>query len=335
MDSPPQEWGELHSGSAGAHHDGSSSPSHAPSRYWAETEHARFLEALLLYGSKDVRAIASHVQTRNSTQVRTHAQKYYLRLAREAARLALNKHDGGEGPLENEEMWAWFCASNPRDYQTGALVPAVAIEAAKEQFRNQSLLDALQRCGADSSGSMEGKHTVTPEFEEMGMAGGAPPSPNADAAARRKRRRNKNAGPGAADQGATDAAAQDGAWGAADAEGVEDLEEAAALPNRPSVNVTDRDSIAELLNAETYRTTLDETLFPASRAPAPSATAPPPDTSSAPSAAAAPSRSSEQGHGSSGTLQNTTGTRDEHTAAAAAAAALELQCPRCRHRPAR
>ena len=313
MDSPPQASGELHSGGAGAHHDGSSSPSHAPSRYWAETEHARFLEALLLYGSKDVRAIASHVQTRNATQVRTHAQKYYLRLAREAARLALNKHDGGERPLENEEMWAWFCASNPRDYQTGALVPAVAVEAAKEQFRNQSLLDALQRCGADSSGSVEGKHTVTPEFEEMGMAAAVPPSPTADAAARRKRRRNKNAGTGAVDQGATDTAAQGGALGAADADGVEDLEDAATMPNLPSVHAADRDSIAELLNAETYRTTLDETLFPASGAPSPSPTAPPRDTPSAPPAS---SRSSEQRRGSSGARRNATGRRDEHTAGA-------------------
>ena len=34
------------------------------------------------YGSKDVKAIANHVGTRNATQVRTHAQKYFLRLVR-------------------------------------------------------------------------------------------------------------------------------------------------------------------------------------------------------------------------------------------------------------
>lgn len=36
------------------------------------------------YGPKDVRAIASYVGSRNATQVRTHAQKYFLRVAREA-----------------------------------------------------------------------------------------------------------------------------------------------------------------------------------------------------------------------------------------------------------
>lgn len=54
------------------------------SRYWTPTEHKRFLEALNKFGPKDVRAIANYVGSRNATQVRTHAQKYFLRLARES-----------------------------------------------------------------------------------------------------------------------------------------------------------------------------------------------------------------------------------------------------------
>lgn len=54
------------------------------SRYWTPNEHKRFLEALQKFGAKDVRAIASYVGSRNATQVRTHAQKYFLRVAREA-----------------------------------------------------------------------------------------------------------------------------------------------------------------------------------------------------------------------------------------------------------
>eukprot|EP00186_Timspurckia_oligopyrenoides_P003977 CAMPEP_0182450368 /NCGR_PEP_ID=MMETSP1172-20130603/40815_1 /TAXON_ID=708627 /ORGANISM="Timspurckia oligopyrenoides, Strain CCMP3278" /LENGTH=848 /DNA_ID=CAMNT_0024647953 /DNA_START=220 /DNA_END=2766 /DNA_ORIENTATION=- len=56
------------------------------SRYWTGEEHERFLEGLNLYGHKDIKNIAKHVGTRNPTQVRTHAQKYYLRLSREAQR---------------------------------------------------------------------------------------------------------------------------------------------------------------------------------------------------------------------------------------------------------
>jgi len=53
------------------------------SRYWTAEEHQKFLEAIRKYGDKDVRSIAAYVGSRNATQVRTHGQKYYLRLERE------------------------------------------------------------------------------------------------------------------------------------------------------------------------------------------------------------------------------------------------------------
>lgn len=66
------------------------------SRYWTPEEHQRFLEALQKYGHKDVKSISMHVSTRNATQVRTHAQKYFLRLERERRK----KEDvGGSGAL--------------------------------------------------------------------------------------------------------------------------------------------------------------------------------------------------------------------------------------------
>jgi SHAQKYF class myb-like DNA-binding protein len=49
-------------------------------RYWTEEEHQRFLDALQTVGPKDVKAIASFVGSRSATQVRTHAQKYFLKL---------------------------------------------------------------------------------------------------------------------------------------------------------------------------------------------------------------------------------------------------------------
>lgn len=62
--------------------EGRSSTSKGQSRYWTEEEHQRFLDAIQNYGHKDVKAIASVVGTRNATQVRTHAQKYFIKLAR-------------------------------------------------------------------------------------------------------------------------------------------------------------------------------------------------------------------------------------------------------------
>lgn len=65
------------------------------SRYWTPEEHQRFLEALQKYGHKDVKSISMHVSTRNATQVRTHAQKYFLRLERERRK----KEDNGCGDM--------------------------------------------------------------------------------------------------------------------------------------------------------------------------------------------------------------------------------------------
>ena len=52
-----------------------------PRRYWSAEEHARFLEAIVLYGTRDAKRIAEHVGNKTATQVRTHGQKYWLRLA--------------------------------------------------------------------------------------------------------------------------------------------------------------------------------------------------------------------------------------------------------------
>lgn len=56
------------------------------SRYWTPDEHKRFLEGLELFGPRDIKSIARHVGTRSATQVRTHSQKYYIRLERERAK---------------------------------------------------------------------------------------------------------------------------------------------------------------------------------------------------------------------------------------------------------
>jgi SHAQKYF class myb-like DNA-binding protein len=70
------------------------------SRYWTPEEHQRFLEALNKYGHKDVKAISMHVNTRNATQVRTHAQKYFLRLERERRKKV---DDGTPGSFKDKE----------------------------------------------------------------------------------------------------------------------------------------------------------------------------------------------------------------------------------------
>jgi SHAQKYF class myb-like DNA-binding protein len=44
-------------------------------------EHCRFLEALKLFG-KNWKKVQQHVQSRTSTQARSHAQKFFVKLDR-------------------------------------------------------------------------------------------------------------------------------------------------------------------------------------------------------------------------------------------------------------
>lgn len=72
----------------------------APRRYWLQEEHDRFLEALQMHGPKAMKAISDHVATRTPVQVRTHAQKYFQRLARISASESASNHAkrrGGAG----------------------------------------------------------------------------------------------------------------------------------------------------------------------------------------------------------------------------------------------
>lgn len=69
-----------HAGPVPAQSNSTAAKSRSQSRYWTADEHKQFLVGLEKFGTRDVKSIATFVGTRNATQVRTHAQKYFLRM---------------------------------------------------------------------------------------------------------------------------------------------------------------------------------------------------------------------------------------------------------------
>ncbi|KAL3512445.1 hypothetical protein ACH5RR_025162 [Cinchona calisaya] len=61
---------------------------------WTEEEHQRFLEALRLYG-RSWRQIEEHVGTKTAIQIRSHAQKFFAKIARDS-----NECEGSLNPID-------------------------------------------------------------------------------------------------------------------------------------------------------------------------------------------------------------------------------------------
>ncbi len=51
-----------------------------PVRYWTEEEHKLFLIGVQKFGGRNYKALSDHIKTRTPTQVRTHLQKYLLKI---------------------------------------------------------------------------------------------------------------------------------------------------------------------------------------------------------------------------------------------------------------
>ena len=57
-------------------------------RFWTADEHERFLQAAKLFGYGNAHGIAKYVGTRTVAQVRTHTQKYFVKLEKTGAKPA-------------------------------------------------------------------------------------------------------------------------------------------------------------------------------------------------------------------------------------------------------
>lgn len=87
---------------------------------WTGAEHFRFLEALKTYG-KEWQKVQSHVDSRTSTQARSHAQKFFLKL--EKANLTLEEF---LRDLDLEKVRKSLMNMNSTNYDEEDAVKAVA-----------------------------------------------------------------------------------------------------------------------------------------------------------------------------------------------------------------
>ena len=68
---------------------------------WNQEEHIRFIKGCLLYGN-NWKKVKKYVKTRSSAQIRSHAQKYLIKLNKKYHSYDFGKNKFGNNNLDNE-----------------------------------------------------------------------------------------------------------------------------------------------------------------------------------------------------------------------------------------
>jgi len=133
-------------------------------RFWTEDEHKRFVAAIRKFGPKDVKAISKAVRTRTPVQVRTHAQKYFLKIARDRKKQEVSDStEGTEASLEGSHAYLSSCDMLLDDAPDAAAAAAVA--ASGEDGTSAAAAAAYVAATNEQSRFAGGEDMVVPKSE--------------------------------------------------------------------------------------------------------------------------------------------------------------------------
>lgn len=113
--------------------------------WWSKAEHESFLHALQEYG-RNWKKIATAVGTRTVSQVRSHAQKHFMKLERQQARLSRrNLMDLPHTPVQNSDRLAYENCLLRTYIQTLANVNLAYLPEFRRAFQGEELSRLLEQ----------------------------------------------------------------------------------------------------------------------------------------------------------------------------------------------
>eukprot|EP00581_Thalassiosira_minuscula_P007867 CAMPEP_0183704804 /NCGR_PEP_ID=MMETSP0737-20130205/2072_1 /TAXON_ID=385413 /ORGANISM="Thalassiosira miniscula, Strain CCMP1093" /LENGTH=559 /DNA_ID=CAMNT_0025931813 /DNA_START=14 /DNA_END=1693 /DNA_ORIENTATION=+ len=127
---------------------------------WSSDEHHLFLRGLELYGRGQWRKIAALVRTRTSVQVRTHAKKYFIKMAKEA----MHQDQVDEVSLTSSISFGSGLATSGNDVQ-----PDVKIGTAVEKFVEAPRVSIPEKHDPASTCPTMGAFSEERRIEEVGL----------------------------------------------------------------------------------------------------------------------------------------------------------------------
>ncbi|KAJ9147222.1 hypothetical protein P3X46_029404 [Hevea brasiliensis] len=148
---------------------------------WTEDEHKKFLEALKLYG-RAWRRIEEHVGTKTAVQIRSHAQKFFSKVVREATGNNTSLVEPVEipPPRPKRKPMHPYPRKMAHPLNKEPSIPEQPLQSSSPNFsiseqENQSPTSVLSAVGSDAFGSID-SNTPNSSLSPVSCAGGSHPA---------------------------------------------------------------------------------------------------------------------------------------------------------------